>query len=51
MKSTFNRVDPTCMTEANTTRQLALLVGYLHALHLYIAYNELTIVMRYQVRN
>lgn len=45
------------MTEANTTMQLALLVGfalrlgYLQALHVYIAYNELTIVTRYQVRN
>lgn len=37
--------------------QLALLVGFalrlghLQALHVYVAYNELTIVTRYQVRN
>ena len=57
LKCTFNEVDPTCMTEAKTTMQLALLVGfalrlgYLQALHVYIAYNELKIVTRYQVRN
>lgn len=57
LKCTFNGVDPICMTEANTTMQLALLVGfalrlgYLQALHVYVAYNELTIVTRYQVRN